>query len=70
LEPGSTVPVVCGLSAGLWVTAGLDAPLLVVGCAVEEPVPWAFVDWATAVVARAEMTARVAKPRRIKVLLL
>jgi hypothetical protein len=71
LEPGSTAPVVCGLSAGLWVTAGLeDVPPLFVGCVVEDPVLWEFVDWATAAVARVEITASVAKPRRIKVLLL
>src|SRR5215204_477411 len=63
LAPGSTAPVVCGLSAGLWVTAGFDEPLLLfIGCVVE--------DWATADAVRADKTVRVAKPRRIKIFLL
>jgi hypothetical protein len=62
LAPGSTAPVVCGLSAGLWVTAGLDEPLLFGGCVAEV--------WAIVAVVRADRTARVAKPRRLKVLLL
>jgi hypothetical protein len=42
--PGSTDPVLCGLSAGLTVAAGFDEPvLLFIGCVPEEPDPWEFV---------------------------
>jgi hypothetical protein len=44
------------------VTAGLDEPLLFGGCVAEV--------WAIVAVVRADRTARVAKPRRLKVLLL
>ena len=69
LAPGSTAPVVCGLFAGLLAMAGLDDPLLFIGCVDGELDVCGFVDWAAAAVARVDRTASVAKPRRVNVLL-
>jgi hypothetical protein len=49
--------------------AGLDDPLLFIGCVDGELDVCGFVDWAAAAVARVDRTASVAKPRRVNVLL-
>jgi hypothetical protein len=48
------------------VAAGFDEPvLLFIGCVAGEPEPWGLVVWATAVAARADITVKVAKTRRM-----